>query len=130
MATQICASCGNDLPAGMQFCGWCGAAVSGRHETVNVHADRRIFGVPPATLLLGLGLLFVVLALALLFIGRVLAGVVLLAAGLFLLSGFPQIARRPDESRVARGTVRSFDGLRARAGARIDSLAIRAKARR
>ena len=130
MVTAICASCGNDVPPGMQYCGWCGAAIAGPGETVNVHADRRLFGVPPATLLLSLGLLFVALAVILLVAGRVLAGAVLLVAGLFLLSGFPQIARRPGESRVARGTVRSFDGVRARAGARIDSLAIRAKARR
>ena len=130
MATEICASCGNDAPSGMQYCGWCGAAISARRETVNKHADRRIFGVPPATLLLALGLLFVAIAVVLLVTGRVLAGALLLVAGLFLLSGFPGIARRPGESRVARGAVRSYDGVRVRAGAAIDSLAIRAKARR
>ena len=130
MATEICASCGNDVPVGMQYCGWCGAAIAERRETVNVHADRRLFGVPPATLLLALGLLLVAFAIVLLVTGRLPAGAVLLVAGLFLLSGFPQIARRPGESRVARGAVRSYDGVRARAGAAIDSLAIRAKARR
>ena len=61
---------------------------------------RRLFGVPPATLLLGLGLLFVALAVILLVAGRVLAGAVLLVAGLFLLSGFPQ-------SRAGRGRAES-----------------------
>jgi len=130
MATEICASCGTDVPTGTQYCGWCGAAIAGRQETVNVHADRKLFGVPPATALLGLGLLLVVLAIVLLVTDRVLAGAVLLVAGFFLLSGFPQIARRPGETGVARGAVRSYDGVRARAGARIDALAIRAKARR
>ena len=61
---------------------------------------------------------------------HVLVGVVLLVAGLFLLRGFPQIARRPGESPVARHAVRSYDGVRARAGATIDSIAIRASARK
>ncbi len=127
---ETCSSCGNDVPPGMQYCGWCGAAIAGRQETVNVHADRRLFGVPPATLLLALGPLLVALAIVLLVTGRLVAGVVLLVVGLFLLSGFPQLARRSGESGVARTAVRSYDGVRGRAGAAIDSLAIRAKARR
>lgn len=127
---ETCPSCGGDIPPGMQYCGRCGAAIAGRGETVNVHSDRRLFGVAPATLLLALGPLLVILAIVLLVTGNVIVGVVLLVAGLFLLSGFPQLARRPGESGVARGAVRSYDGVRARAGATIDSLAIRAKARR
>ena len=97
---------------------------------MNVHSDRRLFGVPPATGLLLLGGLLLGVALVLLVTGHVLLGALLLVAALFLLSGFPQIARRPGESQVARQAIRSYDGVRARAGATIDSLAIRASARR
>jgi hypothetical protein len=114
----------------MPFCGWCGAALDGAREIVNVHADRRVFGVPPATGLLVLGGLLLGFSLVLLVTGRVLVGVVLLVAALFLLGGFPSIARRPGESSVARQAVRSYDGVRARAGATIDSIAIRAGARK
>jgi hypothetical protein len=128
--TASCPSCGSEVQAGMRYCGWCGAAIAGPRETVNVHTDRRLFGVPPATALLMVGALLVVLAFFFLITGDVLAGVVLLVVGLFVLSGFPELARRPGESGAARSAVRSYDGVRARAGATIDSLAIRAKARR
>jgi zinc-ribbon domain len=125
-----CPSCGREVPPGMQYCGWCGAAIESRRETVNVHSDRRIFGIPPATGLLALGAALVVLALVLLVSGSLIVGVLLLFGGLFLLRGFPEVARRPDESQVARSAVRSYDGVRARAGATIDALAIRAQARK
>jgi hypothetical protein len=125
-----CPFCRKPVPPGMPFCGWCGAAFDENRETVNVHADRRVFGVPPATGLLVLGGLLLGISLVLLVTGRVLLGAVLLVASLFLLSGFPSIARRPGESSVARQAVRSYDGVRARAGATIDSIAIRASARK
>lgn len=117
----------------MPTCGWCGAALVGASEAGPVsvqEAERRVFGVPPATALLVLGTLVVALAVFLLFTGRVAAGVVALLIGLLLLAGFPSVARRPDESAVARRTVRSYDGLRERADATIESLAARASARR
>jgi hypothetical protein len=125
-----CPSCRQPVPTGQRFCGACGAAVGDERETVNVHSDRRVFGVPPATGLLLLGGLLLGLSLVLLVTGHVLLGVLLLVAALFLLSGFPQVARRPGESQVARHAVRSYDGVRARAGATIDSIAIRASARK
>ena len=128
--SATCPSCEKDVPPGMQFCGWCGAEIEGRGETVNVHSDRSVFGVPPATGLLVLGGLLLGLAIVLIVTGHVIAGAVLLVAGLLFLSAFPQIARRPGESPVARHAVRSYDGVRARAGATIDSIAIRASARR
>ena len=127
---ETCPSCQREVPPGMQVCGWCGAQIEGARETTNVHSDRRVFGVPPATGLLLLGGLLLGLAIALLVGGHVLVGALLLVAALVLLSGFPQIARRPGESQVARQAVRSYDGVRARAGATIDSLAIRASARK
>ena len=117
----------------MPTCGWCGAALADgpAHETVGVQrADRRVFGVPPATGLLVLGALLLVLGLVLLLTGSTAGGLFALAAGLLVLAGFPSLARRPDESPVARRAVRSFDGLRERADATIESLAARASARR
>ena len=125
-----CPSCRKPVPPGMPVCGWCGAALGPDRETVNVHSDRRVFGVPPATGLLVLGGLLLGFSLVLLVTGRIVVGALLLIAALFLLSGFPRVARRPGESSVARQAVRSYDGVRARAGATIDSIAIRASARK
>lgn len=115
----------------MPTCGWCGASLTGERETVTVQqADRRVFGVPPATGLLVLGTLAAALGIFLLFTGNVVPGVLALVGGLILLAGFPSVARRPDESSVARRAVRSYDGLRGRADATIEALAARASARR
>ena len=132
MATT-CPSCKNEVPPGMPTCGWCGAALGGGEQrpTVGVHeADRRVFGVPPATGLLVLGAGLAVLAFFLLVTGSLVIGVLLLLAGLALLAAFPGVARRPDESDLARRAARSYDGLRERADATIETLAARAQARR
>ena len=117
----------------MPTCGWCGAALAGgpTPETVGVQrAERRVFGVPPATGLLVVGALLLALGVLLLFTDNTAFGLLALAAGLLVLAAFPSLARRPDESPVARRAVRSFDGLRERADATIASLAARASARR
>jgi hypothetical protein len=116
----------------MPTCGWCGAALAGpEHGTVGVQqADRRVFGVPPATGLLVLGTILVALGVFLVFTGRAAVGLLALAVGLLVFAGFPSLARRPDESPVARRAVRSYDGLRERADATIESLAARAATRR
>jgi hypothetical protein len=128
-----CPACGNEVPAGMPTCGWCGAALAGGAASGPVgvqRADRRVFGVPPATGLLVVGALLLVLGVVLLFTGSIALGLFALAAGLLVLAAFPSLARRHDESPVARRAVRSFDGLRERADATIESLAARASARR
>jgi hypothetical protein len=126
---EICPSCQKHAPPGQPFCGWCGVALDEEVETVNVHADRHVFGVPPATGLLVLAGLLLGLSLVLLVSDRALVGAPLLVVSLFLLTGFPRVARRPGESQVARRAVRSYDGVRARAEATIDTIAIRASAR-
>ena len=128
-----CRACGNDVPAGMPSCGWCGARLTGAEpsETINVHEiERRLFGVPPATGLLVGGSTAIALAIYLLLAGRPLVGVVVLLAGLLLLAIFPGIARRPGETPVARQAARSYDGLRERASATVESVAARAEERR
>jgi hypothetical protein len=117
----------------MPTCGWCGAALGARggDATVGVHEpERRVFGIPPATGLLVLGVAISAVAFYLLLTGRVVVGAIALIVGLFVLAGFPGVARRPDESPMARRAVRSYDGIRERADATIESLAARAAARR
>ena len=133
MATT-CPSCKNEVPPGMPTCGWCGAALDGggqEHPTVGIHEpDRRVFGVPPATGLLVLGGPVIGLAVVLLLTGTTVFGALLLVVGLVILAGFPAVARRPDESDLTRRAVRSYDSLRGRADATIETLAARAHARR
>jgi hypothetical protein len=132
MATT-CPACGNEVPPGMPTCGWCGAALTAAdgEATVGVHEpERRVFGIPPATGLLVLGVAISAVAFYLLLTGRVVVGAIALIVGLFVLAGFPGVARRPDESPMARRAVRSYDGIRERADATIESLAARAAARR
>jgi hypothetical protein len=132
MATT-CPACGNEVPPGMPTCGWCGASLTSAEsrEPVGVHEpERRVFGIPPATGVLVLGVAVTALAFALLLTGSVVAGAILLVVGLAILAGFPGVARRPDESAVARRAVRSYDGIRERADATLESLAVRASARR
>jgi hypothetical protein len=132
MATT-CPACGNEVPPRMPTCGWCGASLTGAAgaTTVGVHeAERRVFGIPPATGLLVLGVVIAAAALYLLLTGRMVVGAIALLLGLAILAGFPGVARRPDESRVARGALRSYDGIRGRADATIEAIAARAAARR
>jgi hypothetical protein len=117
----------------MPTCGWCGAALTAGDgdATVGAHQpERRVFGIPPATGLLVLGVAVSAVAFYLLLTGRVVVGAIALIVGLFVLAGFPGVARRPDESPMARRAVRSYDGIRERADATIESLAARAAARR
>ena len=137
MPLTTCPACGNEIPTGMPTCGWCGASLAeGRDEpagseTVSVQqADRRVFGVPPATGLLVVAALLLGLGVILVFTGSTALGLFAIAGGLLVIAGFPSLARRPDESSVARHAVRSYDGLRERADATIESLAARAAARR
>ena len=116
----------------MPTCGWCGASLAGEErEAVGVHEpERRVFGIPPATGLLVVGVGLTALAFYLLLSGTVVVGAVVLVLGLLVLAGFPGVARRPDESPVARRAVRSYDGIRERADATLESIAARAAARR
>ena len=79
----------------MPTCGWCGAALAGGggEGPVNVQrADRRVFGVPPATGLLVLGTLVAAIGVFLLFTGNAVLGAVVLLVGLLMLAGFPAVA--------------------------------------
>jgi hypothetical protein len=131
MATT-CPACGNEVPPKMPTCGWCGASLTGEGATtVGVHEpERRVFGIPPATGLLVLGVLIAAVAFYLLLTGRIVVGAIALIVGFAILAVFPGVARRPDGSPVARRAMRSYDGIRGRADATIESIAARAAARR
>src|SRR5947207_14372068 len=48
MSRAACATCGAELSEGIRFCPMCGRAT-----TASIPADRRLFGVPPSSRLLG-----------------------------------------------------------------------------
>jgi hypothetical protein len=142
-----CSSCGAKLPAKARFCPECGSrtdASSGETavqevpagETVPVpiqplQAERRIFGVPPSTFLLVLGVGALALAIGLFATGRWPWGLILLGLGIFLLTGFTSQARRlPNEtSWVGRASLGLLGSVRARTGAAVETVAAQSSAR-
>ena len=147
MPRAECQSCGAKLPAKARFCPECGSrtdASSGEtavqelpvSETGPVPvqplvAERRIFGVPPFTLLLVLGVSALAVAIGLFATGRWPWGLILLGLAIFLLTGFSSQARRlpAETSGVARASLGVFGSVRARAGAAVETVAAHGSAR-
>ncbi|HMJ00340.1 MAG TPA: zinc-ribbon domain-containing protein [Gaiellaceae bacterium] len=147
MPQAKCESCGAKLPARARFCPECGSrtdAAAGEtavqelpaNETGPVPvepqvAQRRLFGVPPSTVLLVLGVGALVLAIALFATGRWPWGLILLGLAIFSLTGFSSQARRlPDEtSEVGRVSLSVLGSVRARAGAAVETVAAHGSAR-
>jgi hypothetical protein len=75
-------------------------------------AERRIFGVPPTSLVPVLAGVSLVAALALLAAGAVAVGLVLLVAALLLVALFLEQARRRRSSRVDRAAAEVADNVR------------------
>lgn len=73
--------------------------------------DPRIFGVVPALLALGLGLGGILIGIVLLFVGRPPIGIAAIGPGVLLLAFALDSARRWPTSPVARGLVRTADGI-------------------
>jgi hypothetical protein len=94
-------------------------------------AERRFFGVPPSTLLFGIGVAGLALAVVLFAIGHWVWGLGLLAVAVFVLAGFVSQTRRlPTEaSGVARASVAAMDAVRARAGAAVETVVAQGSAR-
>jgi hypothetical protein len=94
-------------------------------------AERRFFGVPPSTLLFGIGAAGLALAVVLIVMGHWVWGLGLLALGALVLAGFvSQIRRLPAEaSGVARASVAAIDAVRARAGAAVETVVAHGSAR-
>jgi hypothetical protein len=146
MPRAKCANCGATLPAKAKFCPECGTPVGAEPGETAVQelppsetgpvpveaqvAERRVFGVPPATMLLILGVILVGIAIVLFATGNWPWGLILLGLGLFVLTGFVSQSRRlPGEtSRVGRASVAAIDSMRARAGAAAESAAVQTSA--
>ena len=142
-----CKNCGVKLPAKARFCPECGSrtdAASGETAVQEVPAgetgpvpvqtlvaERRIFGVPPSTVLLVLGVGAVAVAIGLFATTRWPWGLIVLGLGLFMLTGFSSQARRlPSEtSGVGRATLGALGSVRARAGAAVETVAAHGSAR-
>ena len=137
-----CAHCGADVAAGGRYCPQCGRAVDAGdtrvlpippEETgpVPVHrlqAERRLYGVTPATLVLGLACVALTGAVVLFVLGRWPVALVALGIALLLLAVFAETARRHPPGRVTRASAEALDQFRARANVAADSLATRGRA--
>jgi len=142
-----CESCGAKLPAKARFCAECGTRVDASSGETAVQelpssetgpvpveaqvAQRRIFGVPPATILLVLGFGALAGAIFLFATSRWPWGLIVLGLAIFLLTGFSSQTRRlPGEtSAPARASLAALDSVRARAGAVVETVAAHGSAR-
>ena len=142
-----CDSCGSKVPAESRFCPQCGASVavpSGEtavqelpaNETGPVPVDpfvaeRRLFGVPPSTILFGIGVAAITLAVLLLAIGHFVWGLILFVLAALVLATFVSQTRRlpAETSGVAKASLAALDTVRARAGAAVETVAAQGTAR-
>ncbi len=147
MPRAKCSSCGAKLPAKARFCPECGSrsdAESGETAVQELPAtetgpvpvepqvaQRRLFGVPPSTVLLVLGVGTLALSIALFATGRWPWGLIVLGVAIWLVTGFISQSRRlPSEtSGVARASLGALGSVRARAGAAVETVAAHGSAR-
>src|SRR6478736_2292347 len=136
-----CQACGAKLPARSKFCPECGTAVASGDTVVQEMpatedgptpvqphvSERRYFGVPPAGVLLVLGIAGVIAAIALFATGLWPWGLILLGVSLFLFTGFVSAERHGpgDDSRVNR----AFASVRSRAEVTKETIAAQSGAR-
>ncbi len=121
-AAELCPACGAGLPAGARFCPSCGQPVDEAGETVREqvppnetgsvpvnyrHAEPHWFGVPPQSLLLGLVVLTVVLAIILFATGHWPFGLILLGIAALLTAAFLEAARRRPSKGFAHATLQA-----------------------
>jgi len=142
-----CSSCGAKVPAKARFCPECGSRTDAAPGETAVQelpatetgpvpvqpqvAQRRIFGVPPATVLLVLGVVALGVAIILFATGRWPWGLIVIGVAIWLITGFISQARRlPDETpAVARASLGALGSVRARAGAAVETVAAHGTAR-
>jgi hypothetical protein len=94
-------------------------------------SQREVFGVPPSSVLLGLAVVGVIVAVVLFAIGSWPWALIVLGVSLFLFTGFASQARRlPDEAGAAgRVSVGAIQSVRSRAGAAKETIAAHGSAR-
>jgi hypothetical protein len=145
MRRARCATCGAKLPARSKFCPECGAAVASgdtvvqavpptEAEPVPVEShvsQRRLFGVPPATVLLALSVVGVIIAIVLLVTGNWPWALIALGVALFLFTGYSSELRRlPDDAgSTGRAPLGAISAVRSRAGAAKETIAAHGSAR-
>lgn len=147
MPAAECSRCGAKLPKKARFCPECGSradASSGEtavqempdHETAPAPvkpqvAERRLFGLPPSSILLAIGVGALAFAIVLFAKGSWPWGLILLGLAIFMLTGFLEQTRRlPGEATgIARGSLAALVSVRARAGAAVETVSAHGSAR-
>ena len=145
MPPAKCTSCGAKLPKNSKFCPECGTAVaSGDTVVQEVPASeagpapvephvsqRQLFGVPPSSVLLVLGVAGLIVAIVLFATGNWPWALITLGLALFCFTGFASQARRlPDEGGSAgRVSLGALTSVRSRAGAAKETIAAHGSAR-
>jgi hypothetical protein len=140
-----CQNCRAELPENSKFCPQCGTAVAAGDTVVAEVpapepdptpvkpqvAERRLFGVPPTSILLLLTALGVLVAIALLVLGEWPWALIVLGFTGFVATGlFAQARRLPDETGAAtKASLRGLDSVRARSRALVETVAAHGNAR-
>ena len=147
MPKTECPSCGAKLRTKGPFCPECGSRVDAQSGETAVEelpptetgpvpvepmvAQRRVFGIPPSSILLVIAFGALGLAVALFATGRWPWALIVLGLALFMFNAFVSQTRRiPGESSgVARASLTALDSVRARAGAAVETVAAHGSAR-
>jgi zinc-ribbon domain len=147
MRKAECSSCGAKLSAKARFCPECGSRTEAESGETAVQelppsetgpvpvqpqvAERKLFGVPPSTILIVVGGAALGSAIGLFATGRWPWGLILLGVAIFVLTGFiSQTRRLPGEaSGVARASLAALESVRARTGAAVETVAAHSSAR-
>ena len=139
-----CPACGVRTPRAASFCPSCGTALDAGatkpqevppHETSSspvavARTSPRWFGVTPPTLLFGLSIGALALALVLVASGRWVVGLLVLGLALLLFAAFLEVARRKPDAEVVKRAAGAADSVRARAGYAAHALRTRSSVRR
>jgi hypothetical protein len=140
-----CQSCGAELPENSKFCPQCGTPVAAGDTVVEEVpapepepapvepqvAERRLFGVPPSSLLLLLTAVAVVFGIVLLVLGEWPWALIVFGLAGFVGTGFFAEAKRlPDEKGSAtKASLRGLHSVRARSRAAVETVAAHGSAR-
>jgi hypothetical protein len=140
-----CQNCGAELPENTKFCPQCGTPVAAGDTVVEEVpapepdptpvepqvAERRLFGVPPTSVLLLLTVAGVVLGIVLLILGDWPWALIAFGLAGFVGTGlFAQARRLPSETGAAtKASLRGLDSVRARSRAMVETVAAHGSAR-